>query len=44
MHNVPLHMINRFYGEDLGKAIGKVIELDVDKDVIAWGPYLRIKV
>lgn len=36
-------MMNRVYREDLGKAIGEVMELDIDKDSIGWGPYLRIK-
>lgn len=34
MHNVPLDMMNRVYAEELGKAVGEVIELDVDKDNI----------
>lgn len=34
MHNVPLGMINKFCGEDLGKVMGEVIELNVDRDGI----------
>lgn len=37
-------MINSFYLEELGKFVGKIIELDVDKDGLGWGPYLCIKV
>lgn len=40
MHNVSLVMMNRVYGEDLGKAIEEAIELDVDSKGIGWGPYL----
>lgn len=34
-------MMNIFYKEELGRAIGEVIELD---DGIGWGPYLKVKV
>lgn len=44
MHNVPTGMINKVYGKDLGKAIGDVIKLDVDRDGIGLGPYLCIRV
>lgn len=44
MHNIPFTMMNRYYGKILGKAIGEIIEVDVDKDGAGWGPYLRVKV
>lgn len=44
MHDAPLSMMNSFYEEELGKAIGEVIELDVDNEGIGWGSYLRVKV
>lgn len=31
-------------GKILGKAIGEVIECEVDSDGLGWGPFLRIKV
>lgn len=38
--------MNEFYGEVLDKVIGEIIEIevDVDKDGVGWGPYLRVKV
>lgn len=44
LHDVPLGMMNRVYDVDLGKTIGEVIDLDVNKDGIGWGSYLRIRV
>lgn len=44
LHNILLGMMNTIYGEDLGKNIGEVIELDVDKDGIGWSPYVLIRV
>lgn len=44
MHNVLLGMMNIYYREELGKSIREVIELDVDKEGIGWGLYLRVKV
>lgn len=37
-------MMNKVYGEDLGKIIRDVIELNVDKYGIEWGLYMRIRV
>lgn len=36
--------MNKFYREKLGKAIGEVIDTNVDRDGVGWGPFLRIKV
>lgn len=36
-------MMNIYFGEELGKLVGEVIELDVDNEGIGWGPYLRVK-
>lgn len=37
IHNLPYGMMNKVYGALLGKAIGEVIEIDVDKDGVGWG-------
>lgn len=37
-------MMNQFYGDLTGKWIGNVERVDVDKDGMAWGEYLRIRV
>lgn len=44
MHNVSFGMMNKFYGKNLGKAIGEILDIDVDKDRVGWGPILRINV
>lgn len=43
MHNIPFTMINRYYGEILGKAIGEIIEVDVDKENAGWALTFRLK-
>lgn len=43
LHNIPLGMMNRVYGEKLEKIIGEILDIDVDLDAIGWGPYLIIK-
>lgn len=44
MHNLPFRMMNSLYGEKLEKAIGEIIEVDVDKDGASWDAFLRVKV
>lgn len=44
MHNIPFGMMNKIYGEVLGKRIGDIEEINVDRDGVGWGPYLRLKV
>src|SRR5205085_1184144 len=40
-----LGMMNKDWGERIGRWIGlKVVAVDVDKDGMAWGEYLRIRV
>jgi hypothetical protein len=42
--DLPMDMMNRFFGELIGGWVGKFIAVDVDKDGIAWGKELRIRV
>lgn len=34
LHDLPLGMMKKLYGEKLGKSIGKVIEVGVDEDEV----------
>lgn len=36
--------MNRVCGEQIGKSIGKVVEVDLPDDAIGWGKFLRIKI
>lgn len=36
--------MNRVYGDLLGKRIGEIKDIDVDRDKIGWGPFLRVRV
>jgi hypothetical protein len=42
--DLPMDMMNRVYGKLIGNWIGRFISVDVDKDGIAWGKDLRIRV
>jgi hypothetical protein len=42
--DLPMDMMNRFYGELIGGWVGKYITVDVDDDGMAWGKDLRIRV
>lgn len=42
--DLPLGMMNQTYGDLLGQLIGKVEDIDEDKDGSKWGPLLQIKV
>lgn len=44
MHNIPFGMMNKVHGEMLGNTIGEIIEIDVDKDGVGWGPFLWVRV
>lgn len=44
LHDLPMGIMTKVYGERLGKSIGEIKEVDVDKDGLGWRPYLRIKV
>lgn len=44
MFNLPLGMMNRTYCELLGMTIDEVLDVDVDKDSLGWGPFLRVRV
>lgn len=44
MHNIPLGMMNKAYGEKLGKAITEVLDIDIGKNGVGGGPFNRIKV
>jgi hypothetical protein len=39
-----MDMMNRVYGELIGRWLGKYISVDVDEEVMAWGEELRIRV
>lgn len=43
LHDLLMGMMNRVYAERLGKSIGEIIEIDVDRERAGWGPYLRLK-
>jgi hypothetical protein len=42
--DLPMDMMNRFYGEMIGDWIGKYVSVEVDEEGIAWGKDLRIRV
>lgn len=44
MSNLPLACMGREVGFKLGAAVGRVEEVDTDKDGIGWGEFLRVKV
>lgn len=44
MYNLPLEGMNRRMGELTRKSIGKVWEVDMQEDNMAWGRCLRVKV
>lgn len=43
MH-VLFGMMNKVYGESIGKTISQAIERDIDKVGAWWGPFLRVRV
>ncbi|XP_059462835.1 uncharacterized protein LOC132191762 [Corylus avellana] len=44
MLHLPLACMGREVGLKLGSSVGRVEEIDTDKDGIGWGKYLRVKV
>jgi hypothetical protein len=44
MMNLPLACMSREVGFKLGASMGKVEEVDTDKDGIGWGEFLHIKI
>lgn len=44
MHNFPLCCMNRHTSEQIGNTIGKILEVDVQEDDMAWGRCLRVKI
>lgn len=44
MLHLPLACMGKEVGLKLGSSVGKVEEVDTDKDGIGWGEYLRVKV
>lgn len=44
MHNISFGMMNKVYGKSLEKLIGEIIKIDVDKNGVGWGPFLRVKI
>jgi hypothetical protein len=42
--NLPMDMMNRFFGELIGNWVGKFISVEVDEEGLAWGKELRIRV
>uniref|UniRef100_A0A2N9I6M1 CCHC-type domain-containing protein n=1 Tax=Fagus sylvatica TaxID=28930 RepID=A0A2N9I6M1_FAGSY len=44
IHNLPILSMVREVGEDVGNHIGRLVEVDVPDNGIAWGRYLRIRV
>lgn len=39
-----LEYMNKRMGEQIGNSIGKVIEVDVDEEGMAWGRCLRVRI
>ncbi|XP_042969013.1 uncharacterized protein LOC122301685 [Carya illinoinensis] len=44
MHNIPLGGMTRRVGRNIGELVGEVLEVDVDKEGVGWGPYLRVNI
>lgn len=44
MHNILFGMMNKFYGKNLEKEIGDLIEVDIDKVGASWGHIFWIKI
>jgi hypothetical protein len=44
MTNLPLACMGREVGFKLGASVGKVEEVDTDKDEVGWGEFLRVKI
>ncbi|XP_042950180.1 uncharacterized protein LOC122282289 [Carya illinoinensis] len=44
VHNIPLGGMTRKVGEQTGRQVGEVLDVDVDEQDVGWGPYLHIKI
>ncbi|KAF5451933.1 hypothetical protein F2P56_026987 [Juglans regia] len=44
IHDLPIMARNWKMGHIVGKEVGSVVEVDLEKDALAWGEYLRIRV
>lgn len=44
LHDLPIQCMNRFYGNLIGKSIGKVHNINVEEDDMGWGQALRVHV
>jgi hypothetical protein len=44
VHNLPIKSMIREVGEDIGREIGNLLEVDVPANGLGWGKYLRIRV
>lgn len=44
LHGLPFGMMNRTCRHRIGKRMGEVINIDVDKDGLGWEPFLRVRV
>ena len=42
--NLPIKSMIREVGEDIGRGIGRLVEVDVPENGLGWGKYLRIKI
>lgn len=44
LHGLSFGMMNRAYGNRIENQIGEVIDIDVDKNGLGWGPFFRVRV
>lgn len=44
LHHLPIHCLNRHYGNLIGESIRRVIKVDVDIEDTCWGPFLQVRV
>ncbi|XP_038715009.1 uncharacterized protein LOC120008699 [Tripterygium wilfordii] len=44
IHNLPLMAMTEKVGQQIGSSLGELIEVDVNKDGLGWGLYLRVRV
>lgn len=44
LHDLPIAAKNEYTGNLIGNHIGRVVEVDVEKNEMAWGEYMRIRV